>query len=54
MKCVYEELSEQECKMCIRDRPTAHPHFAGIIEDTLALRDKYFPQAKVDVYKRQL
>ena len=29
--------------------PTAHPHFAGIIEDTLALRDKYFPQAKVSV-----
>lgn len=29
--------------------PTAHPQFAGIIEDTLALRDKYFPQAKVSV-----
>ncbi|WP_455672600.1 radical SAM protein [Phocaeicola sp.] len=29
--------------------PTAHPHFAEIIEDTLALRDKYFPQAKVSV-----
>ena len=29
--------------------PTAHPHFAGIIEDTLALRDIYFPQAKVSV-----
>lgn len=29
--------------------PTAHPEFAGIIEDTLALRDKYFPQAKVSV-----
>ena len=29
--------------------PTAHPHFPEIIEDTLALRDKYFPQAKVSV-----
>ena len=29
--------------------PTAHPHFAGIINDTLALRDKYFPEAKVSV-----
>ena len=29
--------------------PTCHPHFAEIIEDTLALRDKYCPQAKVSV-----
>ena len=29
--------------------PTAHPQFAGIMEDTLALRDKYFPEAKVSV-----
>lgn len=29
--------------------PTAHPHFPEIIEDTLALRDKYFPHAKVSV-----
>lgn len=29
--------------------PTAHPHFPEIIEDTLALRDKYFPGAKVSV-----
>ena len=29
--------------------PTIHPHFAEIIDDTLALRDKYFPQAKVSV-----
>ena len=29
--------------------PTAHPQFAGIMDDTLALRDKYFPQAKVSV-----
>ena len=29
--------------------PTAHPQFPEIIEDTLALRDKYFPDAKVSV-----
>ena len=29
--------------------PTAHPYFPEIIEDTLALRDKYFPKAKVSV-----
>ena len=29
--------------------PTAHPDFAGVIADTLALRDHYFPQAKVSV-----
>lgn len=29
--------------------PTAHPHFPEIIDDTLALRDKYFPEAKVSV-----
>lgn len=29
--------------------PTAHPGFPEIIEDTLALRDKYFPNAKVSV-----
>ena len=29
--------------------PTLHPHFPEIIEGTLALRDKYFPNAKVSV-----
>lgn len=29
--------------------PTAHPQFAAIIDDTLALRDRYCPQAKVSV-----
>ena len=29
--------------------PTCHPHFAEIIDDTLRLRDKYFPNAKVSV-----
>ena len=29
--------------------PTLNPEFATIIDDTLALRDKYYPQAKVSV-----
>lgn len=29
--------------------PTAHPHFADIIDDTLHLRDRYCPKAKVSV-----
>ena len=29
--------------------PTVHPQFAGVIDDTLRLRDKYFPKAKVSV-----
>ncbi len=29
--------------------PTCHPQFAGVIDDTLRLRDKYFPEAKVSV-----
>lgn len=29
--------------------PTLHPDFLGIIQDAIALRDKYFPAAKVSV-----
>lgn len=29
--------------------PTAHPDFAAIIDDTLRLRDRYFPAARVSV-----
>lgn len=29
--------------------PTLHPDFAGIIDDTLALRDEFYPLAKVSV-----
>ena len=29
--------------------PTSHPHFPEIIDDTIELRDRYFPQAKVSV-----
>lgn len=29
--------------------PTLHPDFEGVVDDTLALRDRYFPEAKVSV-----
>lgn len=29
--------------------PTLHPDFPGILDDTVAMRDKYFPDAKVSV-----
>ena len=29
--------------------PTMHPDFAGIIDDTIALRDKYYPEVKISV-----
>lgn len=29
--------------------PTLHPEFAGIIDDTIRLRDEFFPNAKVSV-----
>ena len=29
--------------------PTIHPEFEGVIDDTIALRDKYFPRVKISV-----
>ncbi len=29
--------------------PTLHPDFEGVIDDTIELRDKYYPEAKVSV-----
>lgn len=29
--------------------PTIHPEFSGVIEDTIALRNQYMPQAKISV-----
>ena len=29
--------------------PTLHPDFAGVVDDTIALRDKYFPDVKISV-----
>ncbi len=29
--------------------PTLHPEFAGVIDDTIQLRDRYFPEVKISV-----
>ena len=29
--------------------PTLHPDFEGVVDDTIALRDKYYPQARISV-----
>ena len=29
--------------------PTLHPDFGGVVDDTIALRDKYFPSVKISV-----
>lgn len=34
--------------------PTMHPEFQGIIDDTLLLRDRYFPHAKISVLSNGL
>lgn len=48
------ELKEQGVTLDVitfsgNGEPTVHPDFAGVIDDTLRLRDKYCPQAKVSV-----
>ena len=60
-ECVAEALESQLCKMVAQEmlpdvltfagngEPTAHPDFPEIIDDTLRLRDKYCPSAKVSV-----
>jgi len=52
-----ERLRQMAADGCLPDvltfagngEPTCHPHFAEIIGDTIALRDRYCPEAKVSV-----
>lgn len=44
-----EDMAPDVLTFAGNGEPTAHPNFAGVIDDTLALRDRYFPQAKVSV-----
>lgn len=58
---VYIQLEEKLQKMCNdgeqldvitfsgNGEPSIHPEFEGIIDDTIALRDKYFPNVKISV-----
>lgn len=44
-----EETSIDVITFAGNGEPTMHPEFAGIIDDTIELRDKYFPNAKISV-----
>ncbi len=49
-----EEMLETDAKLDVitfagNGEPTIHPEFANIIEDTIKLRDEYFPAAKISV-----
>lgn len=58
---VYESLEKKLQEMLENDEkpdvitfagngePTIHPSFSSIIDDTIELRDKYFPQARISV-----
>ncbi|TCO07896.1 radical SAM protein [Natronoflexus pectinivorans] len=58
---VYDELEVQLKNMISKNNPpdvitfagngepTLHPHFPGIIDDTILLRDKYSPNARIAV-----
>jgi len=60
-KAVYEALEAKLASMKERGsapdvityagngEPTMHPEFPGIIDDSILLRDKYFPDAKITV-----
>ena len=54
LEAKLKEMAEQGPKPDVltfagNGEPTAHPHFAEIIDDTIRLRDKYCPGAKVSV-----
>ena len=56
-KALEEKLQQMKAEGVLPDvltfagngEPTCHPHFAGIIDDTIRLRDQYCPKAKVSV-----
>ena len=44
-----ESLAPDNITFAGNGEPTLHPEFAVIIDDTVALRDEYFPEAKITV-----
>jgi len=58
---VYDALDKMLASMKLKDQPpdvityagngepTLHPEFPGIIDDSIMLRDKYFPKARIAV-----
>ena len=49
LKMQDEGLAPDVLTFAGNGEPTVHPQFAEVIDDTLRLRDKYFPNAKVSV-----
>lgn len=56
-ECLQRKLAEMKSQGASLDvitfsgngEPTGHPDFLGIMEDTISLRDRYYPTAKVSV-----
>lgn len=48
-KMLAEKLYPDNITFAGNGEPTLHPHFEGIIDDTIALRNRYCPKAKVSV-----
>lgn len=46
---VTEDLYPDNITFAGNGEPTLHPHFEGIIDDTIELRNRYCPKAKVSV-----
>ena len=49
VQCRKEEIPIDSITFSGDGEPTLNPHFASIIDNTLALRDKFYPEAKVSV-----
>ena len=49
LKMQTEGLTPDVLTFAGNGEPTAHPDFAAIIDDTIELRNRYFPNAKVSV-----
>lgn len=44
-----DEMAPDNITFAGNGEPTIHPEFAGIVDDTIALRDKFFPKATTTV-----
>ncbi|OJU45885.1 MAG: radical SAM protein [Bacteroidales bacterium 45-6] len=49
LKLEKQQITPDVITFAGNGEPTMHPQFAEIIDDTLALRDKFFPSAKISV-----
>lgn len=54
LEAKLKEMQAQGLKLDVftfagNGEPTMHPEFPGVIDDTIALRNQYFPEAKISV-----